>query len=172
MAEICTLFEYKNKHIVEVLVGFFFSRSGGSTRWDLVCSLPHPNPTTMVYTPLIHTLSNLSLNDRERRVLCPEGTNWFSGKYTARTEVPAGVNPWRFNREKVTGDVYSLGKNMNMNAALNVNVLKDQMLPFYEIHRNASFLQDSAPCHRPKHARGVVWENASVGRVARAAQIL
>lgn len=102
-----------------------------------------------------------TISKGQRTVRRPVGANRFDSKYTVKTvKFPAGVMVWGcFSGEKGSGGLYFLDKNMNMNAALYMNVLTDHMLPFYESHENAHFLQDGAPCHRAKRVMEWLTEN-------------
>ena len=91
----------------------------------------------------------------------PMGSDRYDTKYTVKTvKFPAGVMVWGcFSGEKGSGGLYFLDKNVNMNGALYIDVLKNHMLPFYEKHENPHFLQDGAPCHRAKRVMEWLTEN-------------
>lgn len=93
-----------------------------------------------------------TMSHRQKLVQRPLGADQFDSHYTVKTvKFPASVMVWAcFSGEKGSGGLYFLDKNVNMNAALYVNVLENYMLPFYTAHENAHFLQDGAPCHRAK----------------------
>ena len=92
---------------------------------------------------------------RQKLVRRPSGADRFDSRYTVKTvKFPAGVMVWGcFSGEKGCGHLFFLDKNVNMNAAVYVNVLENHMLPFYRQHENAFFLQDGAPCHRAKSVK-------------------
>lgn len=93
-----------------------------------------------------------TISRRQKLVRRPSGSDRYASNYTVKTvKFPAGVMVWGcFSGDKGTGGFYVLDKNVNMNAKLYNNVLESHMLPFYNMHDNAHFLQDGAPCHRAK----------------------
>ena len=70
------------------------------------------------------------------------GAECFDKKYTVKTvKFPAGAMVWGcFSGHKGSGGLYFLKENVNINAALYENVLKDHMLPFYVKHESGYFL--------------------------------
>lgn len=102
-----------------------------------------------------------TISHRRKLVRRPLGADRFDSRYTVKTvKFPAGVMVWAcFSGEKGSGGLYFLEKNVNMNAALYVNVLESYMLPFYTTHENAHFLQDGAPCHRAKAVKKWLTDN-------------
>lgn len=102
-----------------------------------------------------------TISKDKRKVRRPLGADRFDKKYTVKTvKFPASVMVWGcFSGEKGTGGIYFLDKNVNMNANLYVDVLKDHMLPFYVTHDSAFFLHDGAPCHRARHVQNWIAEH-------------
>lgn len=96
-----------------------------------------------------------TISKGQMKVRRPMGSDRYDTKYTVKTvKFPADVMVWGcFSGEKGRGGLYFLEKDVNMNGALYVDVLKNHMLPFYEKHENPHFLQDGAPCHRAKCVR-------------------
>ena len=80
----------------------------------------------------------------------PSNVSRYDPKYTVKTvKHPDSVMVWgAFSGNKGRGGLYFLPKNVTMRGTNYLEVLKQHMLPFWEIHRCEFFMHDGAPAHR------------------------
>ncbi len=82
----------------------------------------------------------------------PIGSYRYSSRYTVKTmKHPAGVMVWAcFINDVGRGGLYFLPQKLMMNGDRYLDVLKNHLLPFMEIHKATHFLQDGAYATKSK----------------------
>lgn len=85
----------------------------------------------------------------------PSSVSRYDPKYTVKTvKHPDSVMVWgAFSGNKGRGGLYFLPKNVTMRGTNYLEVLRDHMLPFWEIHESSYFMHDGAPAHKSKLVR-------------------
>lgn len=82
----------------------------------------------------------------------PRDISRYDPKYTVKTvKHPDSVMVWgAFSGNKGRSGLYFLPKNVTMKGANYVEVLREHLLTFWDIHECTHFMHDSAPAHKSK----------------------
>jgi transposase len=92
------------------------------------------------------------IRSTSNRVRRPIGANRYDPKYTVKTvKHPDSVMIWGcYSGNRGRGGLFFLPKKVMMNSERYIGVLKDKLLPSFEMHECQMFMQDGAPCHTSK----------------------
>ena len=82
----------------------------------------------------------------------PSSVSRYDPRYTVKTvKHPDSVMAWgAFSGNKGRGGLYFLPKNVTMKSANYIEVLREYLLTFFDIHKCDFFMQDGAPAHKSK----------------------
>ena len=82
----------------------------------------------------------------------PKDVSRYNERYTVKTvKHPESVMVWGcFSGEKGRGGLYFLPKNVTMKGSNYIDVLKNHLIPFFNIHGCDVFMHDGAPAHKSR----------------------
>lgn len=91
----------------------------------------------------------------------PRDASRYDPKYTVKTvKHPDSVMVWgAFSGNKGRGGLFFLPKNVTMKSDNYIDVLRDHMVKFWEIHDCNFFMHDGAPAHRSKAVKKFLEDN-------------
>lgn len=88
----------------------------------------------------------------------PNDVSRYNLRYTVKH--PDSVMVWgAFSGNKSRGGLYFLPKNVTMKGNNYIDVLRDHMLKFWDIHECDHFMHDGAPAHKSKEMKKFLYDN-------------